>query len=68
MHVEQIDGLMTQLDTEDSSSAGLAESAVGEVAQIEIHVTSEEVAENIVLFAESAAIDAGIVMERVDEF
>lgn len=66
--VEDIDQLQMHLDTDDSSSAGLAENLGSDVAQLEIEVASDEVAENVVLFAESAVIDAGVVMERVETF
>lgn len=66
--VEDIDELMTHLADDDSSSAGLAENVASDVAQLEVELASDEVAENIMPFLESAVIDAGVVMERIDEF
>lgn len=66
VRVEEIDPYGTHLDDDDSSSAGLAENAVSDVAEFELELASDEVSENVLLFAESAVIAAGIVMERPD--
>lgn len=68
IRVDDVDPWGPHLDADDSSSAGLAENAASDVADIELEVASDEVAENVVLFAETAVIEAGVVMERIDTF
>lgn len=53
---------------DDSSIADLAESQSAAVVHLEIDLDDDADAEDILLIAENAAMEAGVAMERVDRF
>ena len=67
-HVEEVDDLMSHLDDEDSSSAGLTDDMGPGLHDIEIEAPHERAARHIRNVADLVGEDLGIPIEIVDEF
>ena len=67
-HIEQVADLMSHMDDDDSSSAGLVDDIGPGVHAIEIEVRDHELAERVRDVASEAAERLDTTIEFVDEF
>lgn len=67
-HVEEVADLMSHMDDDDSSSAGLSDLAGPTVHDIEVEAPNEEGVRRVHDTAEALAFQLDAVLEFVDEF
>lgn len=68
VRAEQVADLMSHMDDDDSSSAGLAENEGADTGALEIEVEDDDGAELVRRVAELEAREAGAALELVDRF
>ncbi|WP_442684233.1 hypothetical protein ACSBPQ_06605 [Stenotrophomonas sp. JC08] len=62
-HVEETDDLMTHLDDEDSSSAGLSDDIGPGIHELEVHVGNDTTTQRVRDAVELLARERGVVIE-----
>lgn len=67
-HVEEVDDLMSHMDDDDSSSAGLSDDVGPGVHDIEVDTPHERASRHVRNIADLVGDDLGVPIEIVDEF
>ncbi len=66
--IEEVDGMMSHMDDEDSSSAGLAENIDASVYDIRVHTDDHSSDEEVRRMAELTVRSSGAMLEETDRF